>query len=246
MSPFWAGAGLRGCFRGREGNNSRRGENPCDSPPHDSNFPRVSSHLKKVFMNTCLPRFRTFCFASLAVLAAAATTAQAADPVIVELDTTAGKIKLSLDAEKAPKTVENFVQYVKDGHYNGTVFHRVIKGFMIQGGGMTADMTEKETRKPVENESTNGLKNVPYSVAMARTPNPHSATSQFFINHGDNTFLNREEARDGFGYAVFGKVIEGKEVVDKIAGVKTGNRGPHGDVPVEPITITKASIVAAP
>ncbi|QEG39030.1 peptidylprolyl isomerase [Roseimaritima ulvae] len=196
-------------------------------------------------MNTCLPRFRMFCFASLAVLLAAATTTQAADPVIVELDTTAGKIKLSLDAEKAPKTVENFVQYVRDGHYNGTVFHRVIKGFMIQGGGMTADMTEKETRKPVENESTNGLKNVPYSVAMARTRAPHSATSQFFINHGDNTFLNREEARDGFGYAVFGKVIEGKEVVDKIAGVKTGVRGPHSDVPVEPITITKASIVSA-
>ncbi|WP_153558256.1 peptidylprolyl isomerase [Roseimaritima sediminicola] len=193
-------------------------------------------------MNRSLSSVRLLAVASLAFLLSVGS-ATAADPVVVELDTTAGKIKLALDDDKAPKTVKNFVQYVEEGHYDGTVFHRVIKDFMIQGGGMTADMKEKETREPIENEAGNGLKNVPYSVAMARTPHPHSATSQFFINHADNSFLNREESADGFGYAVFGKVIEGKEVVDKIAAVETSTKAGHANVPVEPITITKARVV---
>lgn len=196
-------------------------------------------------MKTRLTPLRTFVFAVLAVLAVTAE-AQAADPVVVDLDTTAGKIRLALDAEKAPKTVENFVQYVKDGHYDGTIFHRVIKGFMIQGGGMNPDLSEKPTRAPIKNESANALQNAPYTVAMARTPQPDSATSQFFINLGDNSFLNRAEAQDGAGYAVFGKVIEGQEVVDKIAETKVTRRGPHEAVPATDIAIRKATLVEAP
>ncbi|MBL6724014.1 MAG: peptidyl-prolyl cis-trans isomerase [Rubripirellula sp.] len=172
----------------------------------------------------------------------------AAESTKVELDTTAGKIVLELNNEKAPKTVENFVKYVKSGHYAGTVFHRVIKDFMIQGGGMDANLKEKPTMAPVKNEGGNGLSNKKYTIAMARTPDPDSATSQFFINSKDNLFLDRAQSQDGFGYAVFGVVIEGKEVVDKIEAVKTGAKvDPRGipmrDVPVEPIVITKASVV---
>lgn len=171
-----------------------------------------------------------------------------AESTKVQLDTTAGKIVLELNDEKAPKTVANFVQYVKSGHYSGTVFHRVIKDFMIQGGGMDANLKEKPTKPPVVNEGGNGLSNKEYTIAMARTPNPDSATSQFFINSKDNLFLDRAQSQDGFGYAVFGRVIEGKEIVDKIeatkTGVKTDPRGiPMRDVPVEPIVITKATIV---
>jgi peptidyl-prolyl cis-trans isomerase A (cyclophilin A) len=160
----------------------------------------------------------------------------------VKLATSAGDIVIELDAEKAPKTVDNFLKYVKAGHYNGTIFHRVIPTFMIQGGGMTADMKEKPTRAPIALESRNGLSNVRGSVAMARTGDPNSATSQFFVNVNDNDRLDAANARDGNGYAVFGKVVSGMDVVDKIRAVPTGNKGPHNDVPDTPITITKATV----
>lgn len=160
----------------------------------------------------------------------------------VRLVTTAGDIVIELDAAKAPKTVANFLQYVKDGHYSGTVFHRVIPNFMIQGGGMSADMKEKPTRKPIALESRSGLSNLRGSVAMARTGDPNSATAQFFINTQDNPFLDQPNARDGEGYAVFGKVVAGMDVVDKIRAVPTTNRGMHQDVPKEPITIKQAKL----
>ncbi|RRS05385.1 peptidyl-prolyl cis-trans isomerase [Aquabacterium soli] len=159
----------------------------------------------------------------------------------VELHTTAGVIRIELDDEKAPATVENFLTYVRDGHYDGTVFHRVIKGFMIQGGGFEPGLKQKPTRDPIQNEANNGLKNDRYTLAMARTSAPHSASAQFFINGTDNDFLNfKSESPSGWGYAVFGKVTEGTEVVDQIEKVKTGNRGGHGDVPLEDVVITKA------
>ena len=174
-----------------------------------------------------------------AVLVAAALGASfAADAQNVRLATTAGDIVIELDPAKAPKTVDNFVQYVKSGHYNGTIFHRVIQNFMIQGGGMTADGREKPTRAPIPLESRNGLTNVRGSVAMARTMDPNSATAQFFINVKDNDFLNAAQARDGNGYTVFGKVVSGMDVVDKIRNVRTGS----GDVPVEPVTIKQATL----
>ena len=169
--------------------------------------------------------------------------AAGADPV-VKLETNYGDILLRLDARKAPMTVSNFVQYVKSGHYDGTIFHRVIKDFMIQGGGMTPDLKEKPTRAPVKNEASNGLQNRKYTVAMARTSEPHSATAQFFINTKDNAFLNyRSATPEGWGYAVFGKVIKGQNVVDKIAAVPTGSRGYHDDVPNEPVIIKRATVV---
>ncbi|WP_395142236.1 peptidylprolyl isomerase [Schlegelella aquatica] len=159
----------------------------------------------------------------------------------VELHTNHGVIKLELDAQKAPKTVENFLNYVRRGHYDGTIFHRVIDGFMIQGGGFEPGMKQKPTDPPIENEANNGLKNDRYTIAMARTQAPHSATAQFFINVADNEFLNfRSESLQGWGYAVFGKVVEGTDVVDKIKGVKTGRRGFHDDVPNEDVVILKA------
>ncbi len=160
----------------------------------------------------------------------------------VKLVTSQGDIVLQLDAAKAPKTVENFVQYVKAGHYNGTVFHRVIEGFMIQGGGMTPDLKEKPTRAPIPLESRNGLSNVRGTLAMARTSVPDSATAQFFINVKDNSFLDAARSPDGNGYAVFGKVIQGLDVVDKIRKVETSTRGPYGDVPVQPVLIKQATI----
>jgi peptidyl-prolyl cis-trans isomerase B (cyclophilin B) len=163
---------------------------------------------------------------------------------MVKFTTNLGTITLELDAAKAPKTVENFLQYVRDGHYDGTIFHRVIDGFMIQGGGFYPDMAQKATRDPIENEAVNGLKNEAYTVAMARTPNPHSASAQFFINVVDNDFLDfRSPTPQGWGYCVFGKVVEGKEVVDAIRKVKTGNKAGHSDVPVEDVVIEKAEIV---
>lgn len=173
------------------------------------------------------------------VLAGAACAAHAEK---VKLATSAGDIVIELDRAKAPKSVENFVQYVKAGHYNGTVFHRVIPNFMIQGGGMTPDMTEKPTRPPIPLESRNGLNNVRGSVAMARTNDPDSATSQFFISVKDNAFLDAANSRDGNGYAVFGKVVAGMDVVDKIRDVRTGSKGPHQDVPIEPVIIRKATL----
>ena len=163
----------------------------------------------------------------------------------VKLTTTMGDIVLELYPDKAPATVANFLQYVKDGYYNGTVFHRVISGFMIQGGGMDANLKQKATRGPIKNEADNGLKNEPYTVAMARTQDPNSATSQFFINVADNQFLNhKEKTITGWGYTVFGRVIQGKEVVDKIKAVPTGTKGMYENVPTTPVTITQATIVS--
>jgi len=160
----------------------------------------------------------------------------------VILSTNYGNIKLELDADKAPKTVENFLSYVNAGHYDGTIFHRVIDGFMIQGGGFEPGMKQKPTRDPVENEAKNGLKNDAYTIAMARTSAPHSATAQFFINVNNNSFLDYP-GQDGWGYCVFGKVSEGADVVDKIRAVKTTRSGMHADVPVEDVVIEKAEVV---
>lgn len=163
----------------------------------------------------------------------------------VELTTSAGVIRLELDDAKAPKTVANFLAYVNKGHYDGTVFHRVIKNFMIQGGGMTADMAQKPTDATIQNEANNGLKNLKYTVAMARTNAPHSASSQFFINTKDNDFLNfTSESPSGWGYAVFGKVVVGEDVVDAMEKVKTGRKGFHDDVPLETLSILKAVEIA--
>jgi len=162
----------------------------------------------------------------------------------VKLQTSLGDIVLELDAAKAPGSVDNFLQYVKDGFYDNTVFHRVINGFMVQGGGFEPGMKEKSTRAPIRNEAENGLKNEAYTVAMARTPNPHSATAQFFINVAKNDFLNfRGTTTDAYGYCVFGRVVEGREVVDKIKGVSTGSHGMHQDVPKDDVVIRKAEVV---
>jgi peptidyl-prolyl cis-trans isomerase A (cyclophilin A) len=186
-------------------------------------------------------RHRLLTWFGAAILAAGIPLAAVGQTV--KLATSLGDIVLELDAAKAPKTVENFVQYVRAGHYDGTVFHRVIENFMIQGGGMTPDLNEKPTRAPITLESRNGLSNVRGSVAMARTSDPNSATAQFFINVKDNAFLDAANSRDGNGYAVFGKVTAGMDVVDKIRNVKTGNKGPHQNVPLEPVTIKKATLV---
>jgi peptidyl-prolyl cis-trans isomerase B (cyclophilin B) len=162
----------------------------------------------------------------------------------VKFSTNHGDFVLQLDAEKAPKTVANFVQYVTDGHYDGTVFHRVIRGFMIQGGGFEPGMSQKRTRGPVDNEADNGLKNTKYTVAMARTSDPHSATAQFFVNSSDNDFLNHSgKTAQGWGYTVFGEVTEGREVIDAIEGVSTGTKGGHQDVPKDDVIITKAEVI---
>jgi peptidyl-prolyl cis-trans isomerase B (cyclophilin B) len=163
----------------------------------------------------------------------------------VILHTSHGDITLSLDAENSPQTVANFLQYVRDGHYDNTLFHRVIDGFMIQGGGMEAGMKQKPTRPPIANEAANGLKNRKYTVAMARTNDPHSATAQFFINVADNDFLDfRSPGGQGWGYCVFGSVVAGQDVVDKIKGVPTGNSGFHQDVPRQDVVIQRAEEVA--
>ena len=164
----------------------------------------------------------------------------------VELHTNQGLIKLELDDVKAPISTENFLGYVRKGHYDGTIFHRVIKGFMVQGGGMEVGMKQKDTGAPIQNEANNGLTNDHYTVAMARTNSPHSATAQFFINSTNNGFLNfKSESPSGWGYAVFGRVVEGKDIVDKIEKLKTGRSGGHDDVPVEPVIIEKAVELAA-
>ena len=163
---------------------------------------------------------------------------------MVKLHTSLGVITLELDAEKAPATVANFLEYVKSGFYDNTIFHRVIDGFMVQGGGMEPGMKQKTTRAQIKNEADNGLKNEAYTVAMARTSNPDSATAQFFINVSDNTFLNHTaKTPQGWGYCVFGRVVEGKDIVDRIKKVKTGNRGMHQDVPAEDVLIERAEEV---
>src|SRR5688572_18251554 len=175
------------------------------------------------------------------------TTAFAADPQ-VEIRTNMGVITLELYPDKAPKTVENFLQYVNDGHYKGTIFHRVIPGFMIQGGGFNVDFVQKKTRAPVQNEANNGLRNEPGTVAMARTSDPHSATAQFFINHKNNEFLNFTAPNaQGWGYTVFGKVVKGMDVVNKIAAVETGPLGPFPEnVPRKTVVIEDAKVLTAP
>ena len=183
---------------------------------------------------------------ALASIAAAATIyvapVHAQNAPRVKLATSLGDIVVELNPAKAPKTVENFLKYVADKHYDGTIFHRVIDGFMIQGGGFTPDMVQKPMRPPIPLEATNGLKNDTYTIAMARTNVPDSATAQFFINVKDNAMLNAPQP-DGHGYAVFGKVVSGTEVVDKIKGVPTGNKGPFQNVPTTPVVITSATLV---
>jgi len=165
--------------------------------------------------------------------------------VLVKLETTLGDIVLELNKEKAPVTVANFLRYVKSGHYDGTIFHRVINGFMIQGGGFDLSMKEKPTGKTIKNEADNGLKNELYTIAMARTSDPQSASAQFFINVKNNRSLDfRTRSDEGWGYAVFGEVVDGKRVVDAIKGVQTGRRGMFDDVPLQPVVIKKASIVS--
>ena len=160
------------------------------------------------------------------------------------MTTTVGPMTLELDADNAPKTVENFLSYVSSGFYDGTIFHRVINNFMVQGGGFTADMEQKATQAPIENEANNGLKNARGTIAMARTQDPHSATAQFFINVQDNDFPNHTgENMQGWGYAVFGKVTEGEDVLDKIRCVQTGSQAGHQDVPVEPIIIESVTVI---
>ena len=162
---------------------------------------------------------------------------------MIKLHTNFGVIALELDAEKAPETAKNFISYVEAGHYNNTIFHRVIPGFMIQGGGFEPGMKQKPCKDPIKNEADNGLKNDNYTIAMARTSDPHSATAQFFINVADNDFLNfKAPNANGWGYCVFGKVVEGSDVVDKIKGVKTGSSGFHQDVPKEDVIIERAEI----
>lgn len=197
--------------------------------------------------------FSLVCAASLAMGLGGAAQAASSTPnqgksmstsPRVSLQTSQGDILIELDAEKAPKSVENFLGYVKEGFYDGTIFHRVINNFMIQGGGFEPGMKQKQTHAPVENEANNGLKNDRYTLAMARTSDPHSATAQFFINVADNDFLNfTSPTPNGWGYAVFAKVVEGTDVVDKIKNVKTGSKGFHQDVPVEDVVIEKATVV---
>jgi len=180
-----------------------------------------------------------------ALVAFAVTTAPAwaGDNPVVLLKTTKGDIKIELDKAKAPVTVENFLTYAKDGFFDGTIFHRVIGGFMIQGGGFDKDMKQKKTKAPIKNEADNGLKNKRGTIAMARTSDPHSATAQFFINLADNAFLDHKDKGQGYGYAVFGHVTEGMDVVDAIAKVATTSKPPHADVPVEPVVIESVTVV---
>jgi cyclophilin family peptidyl-prolyl cis-trans isomerase len=180
----------------------------------------------------------------LTLAVALAVPAHAANPQVM-LETSKGTIVIELDQAKAPVTVGNFLGYVKSGFYDGTVFHRVIPNFMIQGGGFTANMQQKPTREAIVNESANGLVNKRGTVAMARTPDPNSATAQFFVNLQDNSFLDKAKAQDGYGYCVFGKVVKGMSVVDAIAGVKTGTVGGFQDVPTEAVVIKKATLVGA-
>ena len=183
-------------------------------------------------------------FIMLASVAPGHAASTSGRPTVIKLETSMGDIVLELDDAKAPKTCANFIKYVESGHYDGTIFHRVIDGFMIQGGGMDEKMKEKATGAPIENEANNGLANLKYTVAMARTNDPHSATAQFFINVKDNHFLNhRAPSGQGWGYAVFGKVVQGMDIVDKIKAVPTGTYGFHENVPREAVVIRKATVV---
>jgi len=200
---------------------------------------RNATHIRRPFSRP----LAVLCLAVLAMAVLLAVPAQAADPR-VKLTTSKGVMVLELYPDKAPATVANFLKYVEDGFYDGLVFHRVINGFMIQGGGLDRSMKQKQGRAPIPNEADNGLKNEPYTVAMARTPDPHSATSQFFINVGVNKNLDHAaKTPAGFGYCVFGTVVQGREVVDAIKTVPTGSMAGHADVPREPVEILKAEVV---
>lgn len=195
-----------------------------------------------------MTRMQTFALVAVLSLPVGTVCAEEAAQPRVKFATSAGEFTVEVDPGKAPITVENFLAYVRDGFYDGTVFHRVIPGFMIQGGGLDKDLREKTEgqRQAIKNESDNGLRNETGTLAMARTSVPDSATSQFFINVKNNAFLDRAQAQDGVGYAVFGRVVEGMDVVKKIEGVKTGAQGMHRDVPIEPVVITAATVVSAP
>jgi cyclophilin family peptidyl-prolyl cis-trans isomerase len=201
--------------------------------------------LNPRFMGVLLVAFSHLCaLAAMAGLASAAQPAAAANPT-VEMVTSLGPVRIELYPDKAPKTVENFLQYTKDRFYDGTIFHRVIPGFMVQGGGFSAEMEQKKTRDAIANEAQNGLKNETGTLAMARTSNPHSATAQFFINVANNDFLNfTGPTQQGFGYCVFGRVTQGMDVVNKIVATPTGNRGGHQNVPLKPIVIQSMRIVS--
>jgi len=203
----------------------------------------VRGFSRTILKRTLLKGFlRSFAIFSIVCSAGAAASDQG-DSIMVEMTTSKGVITLELDAKSAPVTVANFLEYVKSGHYDGTIFHRVIPGFVIQGGGMESGMREKATRAPIENEADNALKNLTGTICMARTNDPHSATSQFFINLKDNSFLDHtEKSASGWGYAVFGRVTSGMDVVEAIAAVQTGNAGYHQDVPLEDVVVEKASI----
>jgi peptidyl-prolyl cis-trans isomerase B (cyclophilin B) len=196
-------------------------------------------------MEPAAGRRRLLALLGTLALALGMTCAQAQSALPrVKLETSAGEIVLELRPDKAPKTVENFLAYVRKGQYNGTVFHRVIPGFMIQGGGLDARLSERATGQPIQNEADNGLRNDRYTLAMARTSDPHSATAQFFINVADNAFLNHSAPTlQGWGYAVFGKVVAGQAVVDRISAVPTGNFGRNQNVPLSPITINAATVL---
>jgi cyclophilin family peptidyl-prolyl cis-trans isomerase len=202
-------------------------------------FTRIT---RRALLGVALLAGMTSSFAQTPATAPAAAAAATAPNPRVELKTTLGNITIELDAAKAPISTANFLKYVKDGHYDGTIFHRVIDGFMVQGGGFTPKMVEKKTRAPIKIESSNGLKNVRGSVAMARTSDPNSATSEFFINVVDNTRLDYP-GRDGFGYAVFGTVVDGMDVVDKIRAVQTTSKPPYENVPATPIVIDTATLL---
>jgi cyclophilin family peptidyl-prolyl cis-trans isomerase len=188
-------------------------------------------------------KFMTALLAVAVILLLAGPASVKAAAPAVKIETTMGDIYLRLDADKAPVTVANFLQYVQSGFYNGTIFHRVIKGFMIQGGGLTETMNQKPTRAPIKNEAKNGLRNAPFTIAMARTSEPDSATAQFFINTGNNRFLDFDKASDGVGYAVFGKVVKGTDVVKKIEASKTTSHGVYQDVPMTPVVIKSVTLV---
>ena len=193
------------------------------------------------FLNKCFVLSLIVYFSAFAVHA----NQQLENKIMIKLSTSMGEITLELDAEDAPITVENFLSYVDSGHYDNTIFHRVIPGFVIQGGGMASGMQEKQTGTPIQNEADNGLKNLTGAICMARTNEPHSATSQFFINLKDNQFLDHtEKTESGWGYAVFGRVVSGMDVVEKIAAVETGNVGYHSDVPLEDVVLEKVQRVA--
>jgi len=186
------------------------------------------------FLNKCFVLSLIVCFSAFTVHA----NQQLENKIMIKLSTSMGEIRLELDAENAPMTVENFLSYVDSGHYDNTIFHRVIPGFVIQGGGMASGMQEKGTGTPIQNEADNGLKNLTGAICMARTNDPHSATAQFFINLKDNQFLDHtEKTESGWGYAVFGRVVSGMDVVEKIAAVETGNVGHHSDVPLEDVVL---------